>query len=156
MKNLFVALVSLVSFSSAENLANMGSSQSLNGDFLTGFESGIFLRQSEDQYKEYGCPKASVEHEDFQRVKEMLPAVKSMMGIMNKGKDGEEMINMLESLTVFIDHMDELVGVFQTQYTGGDFCAGLTFGYKGSNLLFTIASDIITKNLESAKIPKKN
>ena len=81
----------------------------------------------------------------------MLPAVKSMMQIMNKGPDGEEMVNMLESLTVFIDHMDELVGVFQTGYTGGDFCAGLTFGFKGSNLLFTIANDLITKNLEDMK-----
>ena len=156
MKSLFVSLVSLVSFTSAENLANLGSQQSLTGDFLTGFESGIFLRQSEDQYKDYGCPKASIDHDDFKKVKEMLPAVKSMMGIMNKGPDADEMVNMLESLTVFIDHLDELVGVFQTTYTGGDFCAGLTFGYKGSNLLFTIASDIITKNLQSANIPKKN
>ena len=81
----------------------------------------------------------------------MLPAVKSMMQIMNKGPDGDEMVNMLESLTVFIDHLDELVGVFQTSYTGGDFCAGLTFGFKGSNLLFTIANDLITKNLEDMK-----
>jgi hypothetical protein len=88
--------------------------------------------------------------EDFQRVKEMLPAVKSMMGIMNKGGD-EEMINMLESLTVFLDHLDELVGVFDSEYTGGDFCAGLTFGYRGSNLLFTIAEDIITKNIQAMK-----
>ena len=79
----------------------------------------------------------------------MLPAVKSMMGIMNK--DDEEMINMIESLTVFLDHLDELIGVFDQSYSGGDFCAGLTFGYKGSNLLFTIAEDIITKNLESMK-----
>jgi hypothetical protein len=32
----------------------------LTGDFLTGFESGIFLREKEDQIKEYGCPKAEV------------------------------------------------------------------------------------------------
>ena len=90
--------------------------------------------------------------EDFRKVKDMLPALKSMMGIMNQ-KDNE-MINMMESLTVFLDHLDELVGVFDQGYSGGDFCAGLTFGFKGSNLLFTIANDIITKNLESMKNEK--
>ena len=155
MKSFFVALVSLASFTSAESLNSMGTGPDLTGDFLTGFESGIFLRESEEQYNDYNCPKAQIQHDDFQKVKEMLPAVKSMMGIMNKGPDGEEMVNMLESLTVFMNHADELIGVFQTSYTGGDFCAGLTFGYKGSSLLFTIASDIITKNLESANIPKK-
>ena len=83
----------------------------------------------------------------------MLPAVKSMMQIMNTAD--EDMINMFESLTVFMNHMDELMGVFDYEYTGGDFCAGLTFGFAGSNLLFKIAEDIITKNLASADIPKK-
>ena len=64
------------------------------------------------------------------------------------------MLNMFESLTVFMDHIDELMGVFEFGYEGGDFCAGLTFGYAGSNLLFKIAEDIITKNLESDKINK--
>ena len=71
-----------------------------------------------------------------------------MMGVM---KQDEEIINMISSLTVFLDHLDELIGVFDQGYSGNDFCAGLTFGYKGSNLLFTIANDIITKNLESVK-----
>jgi len=75
-----------------------------------------------------------------------------MMKVMNAGDD--EMMNMFESLTVFINHLDELMGVFDYGYQGGDFCAGLTFGYCGSNLLFKIAEDIITKNLESAHIPK--
>ena len=144
-------ILAFLSFVVCETLAP---ANPLSGDFLTGFESGIFLRQSEAQYKEYDCPKASIQYEDFKKVKDMLPAVKSMMKIMNK--DDNEMINMFESLTVFMDHIDELMGVFDYGYTGGDFCAGLTFGYAGSNLLFKIAEDIITKNLESAKIPKKN
>ena len=65
MKNIFVALVSVIGFSNAENLANIGGSNDLTGDFMTGFESGIFLRQAEDQYQEYGCPKASIDHADF-------------------------------------------------------------------------------------------
>ena len=149
----FIFLSSLISMVTCESLNPATYANPLSGDFLTGFESGIFLRQSEDQYMEYSCPKASIQYEDFKKVKDMLPAVKSMMKIMNK--DDNEMINMFESLTVFMDHIDELMGVFDYSYDGGDFCAGLTFGYAGSNLLFKIAEDIITKNLESAKIPKK-
>ena len=153
MKRFAVALVSFVGLTQAENLANIVPADPLSGDFLTGFESGIFLRQSENEYKEYNCPVAAIAQEDFRKVKDMLPAIKTMMGVMNKGDD--EMINMLESLTVFLDHLDELIGVFDQTYSGGDFCAGLTFGYKGSNLLFTIAEDIITKNLASMDIGKK-
>ena len=58
-------------------------------------------------------------------------------------REDEEMKNMLDSLQVFIEHLDELVGVFENDYNGGDFCAGLKFGYSGSNLLFTIAQTII-------------
>ena len=47
----------------------------INGDFLTGFETGIFLRKSVEQVNEYGCPKAQIKIEDFRKVKDMLPAV---------------------------------------------------------------------------------
>ena len=40
----------------------------------------------------------------------MLPAVKSMIGVINN--DADDMLNMLESLTVFLNHLDELMGVF--------------------------------------------
>ena len=35
-----------------------GGANVLTGDFLTGFESGIFLRDKPDQIKEYKCPKS--------------------------------------------------------------------------------------------------
>lgn len=79
----------------------------------------------------------------------MLPAVKTMLGVMNK--DDTEMINMFESLEVFVNHMDELIGVFDYSYTGGDFCAGLTFGQAGSNLLYKIAEVIITHHIKMNK-----
>ena len=60
MKSFFVALVSLASFTSAESLNSMGTGPDLTGDFLTGFESGIFLRESEEQYNDYNCPKAQI------------------------------------------------------------------------------------------------
>ena len=49
---------------------------------------------------------------------------------------------MLSSVSVLLDHMDELVGVFD-EYEGTHFCAGLRFGYSGSNLLFSIAETLV-------------
>ena len=81
MKSFFLSC--LLSLVFCENLTPTAYANPLSGDFLTGFESGIFLRQSEDQYSEYACPKASIQYEDFKKVKDMMPAVKSMMKIMN-------------------------------------------------------------------------
>ena len=118
---------------------------------MTGFESGIYLREKEDQMKEYGCPKASVSMDQFKKVREMLPAVTSMLGVMN-GNDGDnEIKNMMESVTLFVNHLDELIGVFDSSYNGGDFCAGLTFGSAGSNLLHKTASLIINENIKKYK-----
>ena len=65
------------------------------------------------------------------------------------------MANMFESLTVFFDHMDELIGVFDYGYDGGDFCAGLTFGHAGSNLLYKIAEAIVTHTVKNTVTNKK-
>ena len=63
----------------------------------------------------------------------------------------EELKNMMEGLDLFINHVDELVGVFENDYNGGDFCAGLKFGYNGSNLLFSIAETIVTQSVKNMK-----
>ena len=126
----------------------------LSSDFLTGFESGIFLRDKPDQVKDYGCPKAEVKIEEFVKVKKMIPAVTQIISVMNKEKD-DEMENMLNSFSVFVDHIDELIGVFDTEYNGGQFCAGLTFGQSGSNLLYKIAEVIINSHIKSSEAHKK-
>ena len=49
---LLATIVSLGLLTRANNNFN------LNGDFITGFESGIFLRDNENIYEEYGCMRA--------------------------------------------------------------------------------------------------
>ena len=61
---------------------------------------------------------------------------------------------MLDSLVVFVNHLDELIGVFDAEYNGGDFCAGMTFGASGSNLLFSIAETIVSHAIKSVQKPK--
>ena len=120
----------------------------LNGDFLVGFETGIFLRKTPDQVNEYKCPKGEIKIEEFKKMKEMLPSIINLVGVMQKDED---MQHMLESLQVFINHLDELVGVFESDYKGGDFCAGLSFGFAGSNLLYSIAETIISQSIRDMK-----
>ena len=57
---------------------------------------------------------------------------------------------MLDAVTVLLDHMDELVGVFD-EYQGSHFCAGLRFGYSGSNLLFTVAETLVKHAVNQMK-----
>ena len=65
------------------------------------------------------------------------------------------MNNMLRSSKDLIDHMDELIGVFEDDYNGGDFCAGLTFGYTGSNLLFTMAEHLVKQSIADVHARKE-
>ena len=37
----------------------------LSIDFLTGFESGIFLRNNSQQFEEYGCPESPINSEEL-------------------------------------------------------------------------------------------
>ena len=110
------------------------------------------MRDKPDQIKEYSCPKAEVKMEEFKKVRKMVPAMTQMITLMKD--DDEEMKNMLASLNIFVDHLDELIGVFDPGYTGGDFCAGLTFGAAGSNLLFKMASMIISTHIEMVQAGK--
>lgn len=127
----------------------------LEGDFLTGFETGIFLRKDKTQLDEYGCPKAEIKMDEFKKIRDLLPNVKNIIGVMTGGAGNDhELDNMLDSLVVFVNHLDELIGVFDSEYNGGDFCAGMTFGASGSNLLFSIAETIVSHAIKSIQKPK--
>merc|ERR1719446_143871 len=126
----------------------------LEGDFLTGFETGIFLRKDKKQLDEYGCPKAEIKMEEFKKIRDLLPNVKNIVKVMGGNNVDQELDNMLDSLVVFVNHLDELIGVFDNEYNGGDFCAGMTFGASGSNLLFSIAETIVSHAIKSIQKPK--
>ena len=68
------------------------------------------------------------------------------------------MESMLESLIVFVQHLDSLLGVFDIGYQGGDFCVGLIFGSAGANLLFSIANIVpnATTAIPTKKAKSKN
>ena len=45
---------------------------SMTGDFITGFESGIFLRGNPDMLDDYGCPEPVNENEKFKQFQTMI------------------------------------------------------------------------------------
>ena len=63
MKFLLVSVATVLSTVSAGSLFTMNVKDKMSSDFLTGFESGIFLRDNQKQFEEYGCPGEDVDSE---------------------------------------------------------------------------------------------
>ena len=55
---LATALVCAIALTSVNSL-------SLSGEFITGFESGIFLRSNPQMMSDYGCPDAKTDSAEF-------------------------------------------------------------------------------------------
>ena len=53
-----------------------------------------------------------------------------MAALLSQGnKAAEQTIHdILDTIETFVNSMDKFIGVFDRNYAGGDFCAGLTFG----------------------------
>jgi len=54
----------------------------LDNDFLTGFESGIFLRKEQKKMDEYNCSKAAIQIKEFKKVRDLLPSIKGIVVVM--------------------------------------------------------------------------
>lgn len=119
---------------------------SLNGEFITGFESGIFLRNSDDIYDDYGCPRARPGGAMGNLAQVVAPL--KMVGALAKDKNIEHLI---EAVEVFVDSLSSLIGVF-SGYDGGEFCTGLIFGSNGAHMLTNIAKALVNiKEREAQK-----
>ena len=117
----------------------------LTEEFLSGFETGIKLRKSPDKVEEYNCPPAAFKISEFRKIKNIWPSV--VHNIYYKNDKGEDQLpkNLMLSLDLLIRNLVDLVSIFENdyQYHAGDYCAGLKFGFSGTNLLFFIAYDIL-------------
>ena len=113
------------------------------GTFLTGFDTGIVLRKASAPIDDYSCPKAKGAHvEKLQMIKGLWPMAESFMkshGFEDGMGLSDQFYRMIEMMEQLLLHADELTSVFAPDYDGGDFCAGLTFGYSGSHLLYLMA-----------------
>ena len=65
-------LSALLMTTQAGSIFKMNVKERLSQDFLTGFESGIFLRNDNDQFQEYGCPDEKVDSHEFSQFKNAI------------------------------------------------------------------------------------
>ena len=49
---------------------------------------------------------------------------------------------MLQTISTFVDSLEKFIGVFDNTYEGGDFCAGITFGYQGIEMMERVALNL--------------
>ena len=54
----------------------------MSTDFLTGFESGIFLRNNEQQFEEYGFPDQHTNSDEMIAFKQALDPIKNFGKLM--------------------------------------------------------------------------
>ena len=138
MKFYLVSAFAAMSSVSAGSLFTMNVKDKMSSDFLTGFESGIFLRDNEKQFQEYGCPDNDVDSQELAAFKSGLQPIKAVAGVMTdlSGEAGAKQSviihEILDTIETFVGSFDKFIGVFDNDYAGGDFCAGITFGMQGT------------------------
>ncbi len=82
---------------------------SLTGDFITGFESGIFMRNSPDAMGEYGCAEPEKKGGQFDQIMVMVGPVKMMMSSM---QPDNPIVGMIDTVEVFLKQASSLLSVF--------------------------------------------
>ena len=115
-------------------LATTHAAVSFSDDFVSGFESGIFLRTKEDR-EEYGCPEPKSDGAAMMGLPDMMTPLK-MMGAFVQDQNIKAVVDIVG---VFIESVSQLMAVFMNQYEGDDFCSGLIFGSNGAQMLVNIA-----------------
>ncbi len=63
-----------------------------------------------------------------------------MAATFSKNSQVESFATTLETLA---NSMKDMMGVFNQEYDGGDFCKGLVFGRDGANMLYEIAQSFV-------------
>jgi hypothetical protein len=81
-------------------------------DFLTGFESGIFMRNNTKQFDEYGCPKAKADMVEIQTMKYAIQPMKDLTKMLNNGKQITEIEDIIDTIELFVDSFDTFIAVF--------------------------------------------
>merc|ERR1719198_2114073 len=84
-------------------------------------------------------------------IKSGLDPIRKMgeKGTFTGGKPIPELVDMMDTIELFADSFDKFIGVFDQAYSGGDFCAGLTFGMQGMKMLEKVATTLYNNHLKS-------
>lgn len=107
--------------------------------FISGFETGIFIRGQPKMMKQYGCkpPSKKDENEVIKTIRNGLPVAKLAAG------KNPQMKMMFDVVEMFLKDVSGLMTVLGPQYDGGDYCAGLVFGMNGADMLLNISQKAV-------------
>ena len=112
---------------------------SMNQEFLEGFESGIHQRNNDELQGAYGCPDADKKTDQAKQMEMLMGSLRTLSTQFGGTKMMESYIEQLET---FVGTMNKLAAVFDYNYEGGDFCAGLLFGREGALMLTRVATQM--------------
>jgi hypothetical protein len=126
-------LAALAVFSNAMN--------PMKPEFISGFETGIFIRDSPDMLKQYNCKKVAKKEmsPELAKIESLIEPMK-LVGKMSKDKVVKTSIQIVE---IFVRDIENLLAVFDDSYKGGDYCSGIIFGMSGADLLINISKKAI-------------
>ena len=79
----------------------------------------------------------------------MYTNTKNLVMSLQGGKKDPVFEEILATMELFIDSVDKFIGVFDKEYPGGDFCAGLTFGMQGTAVLEKVAMTLFEMHLKN-------
>ena len=151
MKFVLLTFLAAIATVNAGSVFTMNVKDKMTVDFLTGFESGIFLRNNSKQFEEYGCPDQIADSKEIQAIKLGLEPIKALStkGTLTGGKPIPELVDIIDTIMLFTDAFDKFIGVFDHEYTGGDFCSGLTFVMQGTKMLEKVATTLYNNHVKN-------
>ena len=107
-----VLILLLQEYVEAANIFKIKVQDKLSIYFLTGFERGIFMRNNSQQFEEYGCPESPIDSEELQALKLGLAPLKGLVELANVGKVNPVLIDIIDTLELFVESFDKFIGVF--------------------------------------------
>ena len=120
--------------------------QAINGEFIKGFEVGIFMRGQTKMLKQYDCSDVTKKNsKEYAQIMNLIEPIK-MVAKMNKDK---EVHKIVDTLDIFIVNIGKLLAIFNDDYSGTDFCAGAIFGMNGSDMLIKISQTVLESKNEN-------
>ena len=138
-------------FTAIAALAAASTVTTLDGEFMRGAQTGMFIR-SEEQFEEYSCPSAAVSPQIKQMLDMAMP-MKMMAQNMNQGQPNPLLDAAFEGMQL----IGEIQDLFDEEYDGGEFCRGLVFAKEASTVVFKIGNQMRngSKNEASEAVNQK-
>ena len=141
MKATFVLIAVLAVLAVAQ-----GDKNDFEMEFFQGMESGFFLRDKPDGYKDYECPVLAVDQDALNFMGQITTPLSMAVALLQN----EYANTLVEAIKVFFNAAINLQAII-LGYPGSVFCTGLLFGIHGSKLLINIGKTV-TKRMDSITI----